>query len=168
VFLASAFAIASSRSLSSFTAISPALASRLGIGSVAVPESGAGRSRDLNRYLPMNVIGGDLRRSLTFVDGVSGLRTAIGGDASDTVVAPRDRLRFLRAESPALPPLRQKRRAREPLVPSPLRVRSGLVTALRDHEPMRPPRGFVLLVSPPVAPSFGVTSALRCPPSRDR
>jgi len=50
----------------------------------------------------------------------------------------------LRAEDPALPPLRQKRRAREPLVPSLRRVRPGLVTALRDHEPLRPPRGWLL------------------------
>jgi len=42
----------------SFTAMSPALSSRTGIGSVAVPEAAAARSRDLNRYLPMRFIGG--------------------------------------------------------------------------------------------------------------
>lgn len=89
LFLASAFAIASPRSFSSFTAMSPALSSRLGIESVAVREPAVGRPRDLNRWLSYAEHRWSPSAMPTFANGVSGLHYATGGDASDTIVARR-------------------------------------------------------------------------------
>jgi len=87
VFLASAFAIAFSAISPSFTAMSPALSSRTGIGSVAVPEAVFGGLEIWIGTFLWKSYEGDLRRCLTFAGGVSGLRSAIDGDASDTIVA---------------------------------------------------------------------------------